>query len=93
MATDTLLPHDMKMLALESAWEIESLIGLVLEKSASAEWKLETEPAMILRGLGARIEALSRVVMSSLSDEIVTIEELQMKVFRTRIRPTASVAA
>lgn len=88
MATDTLLPHDRAMLVRESVWEIENLIGLLLEKSASSGWDLEHEPAMILRGLGTRIQVLSRVAMSAMDDEVATTEELQREVFGATPKPT-----
>ncbi|WP_143541743.1 hypothetical protein [Rhodoferax fermentans] len=93
MATDTVLPPARKMLVLESAWEIENLIGLLLDKASSDEWDLEHEQAMILRGLGTRIQDLSRVVMSAMSDEVATIEELQIKVFGTRFKPSSVAMA
>lgn len=76
-----LLDAERKKLALEAVWEIEVLTNLLLEKSASEEWELENEPALILRGLGVRIVALSRVVMSALDDPIQKTSHLRKTVF------------
>ena len=80
-----------KILSLESAWEIEVLAILILEKIGSPEWDLEIEPLMLLRTIGLRVKALSQVVMDALDDEIQTTAFLTEKVFGDAERGPASV--
>ncbi len=46
----SVLDADRKMLMLETLWETEVLVGLLLEKAASQEWELENDVAMTIRG-------------------------------------------
>lgn len=58
---------------LEAAWEIEALARLlprVLGQGA------DTDMALQMRGLGARLAALAGVVMSGLDDEVATDRSL-----------------
>lgn len=58
---------------LEAAWEIEALARLlprVLGQGA------DTDTALQMRGLGARMAALAGVVMSGLDDEVATDRSL-----------------
>lgn len=58
---------------LEAAWEIEALARLlprVLGQGA------DTDMALQMRGLGARMAALAGVVMSGLDDEVATDRSL-----------------
>jgi hypothetical protein len=70
--------------ALESAWEIEVLSGLLLEKAASDEWELEAEQSLLLRSIGVRMQELSRVVMSAISDPIEPTDSLHERLFGSR---------
>lgn len=80
-AEPTALDADRKRVALEAVWEIEVLTALLLEQAASEAWALESEQAMVLRGLGVRIKALSCVAMSALDDPIVSTSCLNKTVF------------
>ena len=75
------LDADRKRVALEAVWEIEVLTALLLEQAASEAWALESEQALVLRGLGVRIKALSGVVLSALDDPIVETSCLIRTVF------------
>jgi hypothetical protein len=76
-----IVDQERKLLALESVFEIEVLSGLLLEKSASSEWELESEQSLLLRSIGVRMQDLSRVVMSAIGDPIHQTASLHKKVF------------
>ena len=85
------LDQSRRKLSLESAWEIEVLASMILEKIGSPEWSLEIEPHMLLRTIGLRVKELSQVVMSALDDPIQTTAFLTEKVFGDVARAPAAV--
>lgn len=58
---------------LEAAWEIEALARLLPRVSGQGA---DTDMALQMRGLGARMAALAGVVMSGLDDEVATDRSL-----------------
>ncbi len=64
------LGPDRHLACLEAAWELESIAKLLL--------KLDDEEGVLYlaRCFGSRITTLSRVVMSGLSDEMATTDDL-----------------
>ena len=70
-----------KDIALESTYQAEMLLNLLLEKVASPEWELDHEPCCLLTTIGVRLKQLNSTIMSVLSDDDhVKLEEMRYTV-------------
>lgn len=78
--THTEISNDRLMVALEASWEIEELSGALIANLP----RDDGGNFLLTRGISARIQDLSRAIMSTLSDQIDPTRRLNQIVTRDR---------
>lgn len=84
--THTEISNDRLMVALEASWEIEKLSGALLANVP----RDDDGEFLVTRGINARIQDLSRAIMSTLSDRIDPTCRLNQVVTRDRKQQEAN---
>ena len=71
------------LVALEATWEIAALCGALVQVDIPED---EDGAHLVIRGLAARVQCLSRAVGEALGDEVCTTVSLRKEVCRTTIQ-------
>ncbi len=74
---ETTISNTRRLIALEAAWEIESLCIALRDAASQSE-----SPALVVRGITIRMQELSGAIMGAISDTGTSTATLSRKVLR-----------
>jgi len=74
----TAIADPRRMLAMEAAYEIDALCGILRDVGGEQGWS----PRLIVHGISARIEDLARGIVCCLDDEQESLEKLRLRIAR-----------